>query len=446
MPACGASIRAAPRWCSRRSRLAGARGDAASSRRVSGAVAGARLDRRLRLLAHARFRLLFLATLGSGIGSWLALIALQIDVYDRTHSGWWVGALLIANVLPAVFTGLLLGPLLDRLSRKRLMIGSDLVRLAVFALLPFVNSAAAIVALAVVAGIGSAFFRPAVLAGLPNLVPAQELPTANALLQLVEWATTALGPLLGGAIVAASGPGLAYWVNAVTFGVSALLVSAIPAGLLQSARPLGRGRFADLSAGLAVVRGSNALRCVLVAWSIVMVGSGTVNVAEVFLARATYHAGDLGFGLLWAGSGVGLVLGGLGASAMIERDLGGAYVRYLAVFALGVGCAAAAPDVWVGTAAMALAGFGNGGAVVANITIVQRSVPDELRGRAFTLVMSANYAVLGLSFVAAGPLTDALGARFAYAGAAAVVGCAALVAARLVASERFDPDVAANGA
>ena len=96
-----------------------------------------------------RFRLLFLATLGSGLGNWLALIALQVDVYDRTHSGWWVGALLVANILPAVFIGLLLGPLVDRLSRKGLMIGSDLGRLAVFAALPFVGSAAEIVLLAV---------------------------------------------------------------------------------------------------------------------------------------------------------------------------------------------------------------------------------------------------------------------------------------------------------
>ena len=413
---------------------------------MSGAVAGARLRSSLRLLANARYRLLVLASLGSGIGNWLALIALQIDVYDRTHSGWWVGALLIANILPAVFIGLLLGPLLDRLARRRLMIGSDLGRLAVFALLPFQSSATAIVLLAVVAGVGGAFFRPAVLAGLPNLVPERELPAANALLQVVDWGTTALGPLLGGAIVAASGPHLAYWVNAGTFGVSAALVSAIPAGLLQSERPLGRGRLADLAAGYAIVRGSRALSCVLLAWSIVMVASGTINLAEVFLARVTYHAGDLGFGLLWAGSGSGLVLGALGSSAMIERGLGAAYVRCLAIFALGVGCAAAAPDVLVGSAAMALAGFGNGGAVVANITLVQRAAPDRLRGRAFTLIMSANYAALGIALVAAAPLTDALGARWAYGAAAAVVACAALVAARLVAADGFDPKLAVDEA
>ncbi len=384
--------------------------------------------RRLALLRNSRFRLLFLATFGSGLGNWLAVIALQIDVYDRTGSGWWVGGLLVANILPAVFLGLLMGPLVDRLSRKRLMIGSDLGRLAVFVALPFAGSATSVVALAGLAGVGNAFFRPAVLAGLPNLVSDRELPAANALLQLVEWTTTAIGPLAGGAIVAAAGPHLAYWINAATFGFSAVLVAAIPGGLLQSGRPIGRGHWADLADGFATVRASRALMCVLVAWSTAMLASGLVNVAEVFLARRSYNAGDFGFGLLWAGTGVGLIIGGLAASRLIRHGLGSAYVRFLGLFAVGIACAAAAPNVWLGAAAMIVAGIGNGAAVVGNITFVQRGAPDHVRGRAFTLLMSANYGALGLAFVAAGPLTDAVGARWVYAAAAAAIGVSTVLA------------------
>jgi MFS family permease len=394
------------------------------------------------LLRHSRFRLLFLATFGSGFGNWLAVIALQVDVYDRTHSGWWVGALLVVNVLPSVFLGLLLGPVVDRLSRKGLMIGSDLGRLAVFVALPFTNSATATVALAAAAGIGNAFFRPAVLAGLPNLVADEELPAANALLQLVEWTTTAVGPLAGGAIAAASGPHLAYWVNAGTFALSAALVAAIPSRLLQSDRPIGRGHWGDLADGYRAVRSSPALMCVLVAWSTVMLASGFVNVAEVFLAKRSYNAGDFGFGLLWAGTGVGLVIGGLAASELIKRDLGTAYVRFLALFATGIACAAAAPDVWVGAAAMVVAGVGNGAAVVGNIMFVQRGAPDRIRGRAFTLLMSANYAVLGIAFVAAGPVTNAIGARWAYAVAAGAIGTATLIARYFARRAAAEPQVA----
>jgi MFS family permease len=401
-------------------------------------VAGLGIRSRLALLRHGRFRLLFLAALGSGLGNWLAVIALQVDVYDRTHSGWWVGMLLIANILPAVFIGLLFGPLVDRLSRKGLMIASDLGRLGVFAALPFVNSAAGIVALAAVAGIGNGFFRPAVLAGLPNLVSSAELAGANSLMQLADASTTALGPLLGGALVAASGPNLAYAVNAVTFAVSALLVAFIPARLLQTDRPIGRGRWSDLAEGFSVVRHSRALLCVLVVWSTVMLAGGIVNVAEVFLARQAFHSGDFGFGLLWAASGVGLVAGGLTAAPLIERDIGAAYVRFLGVFCVGLACAAAAPNVWVGATAMTLAGFGNGGAVVANVTLVQRGAPDRVRGRAFTLLMSANYTVLGLAFLAAGPFTNAYGPRWAFAAATAAAVAAALAALRFTRGIELD--------
>jgi MFS family permease len=402
-----------------------------------------RLISRLALLRHSRFRLLFVATFASGIGNWLAIVALQVDVYDRTHSGWWVGALLVATVLPAVVLGLVLGPLVDRFSRKGLMIGSDLGRFAVFAALPFTHSALGTIMLAAAAGVGNAFFRPAVLAGLPNLVADEDLPSANALLQLVEWTTTAAGPLVGGALVAAAGTDLAYWVNAGTFAFSALLVAAIPAALLQSDRPLGRGHWADLGEGYRAVRSSRALMCVLVAWSTAAFFGGFMNVAEIFLAKVAYGAGDFGFGLLWAGTGVGMVIGGLAAADLIKRDLGAAYVRFLALFAIGIACAAAAPNVWIGALAMIVAGIGNGAAVVGNITFVQRGAPDRVRGRAFTLLMAVNYGALGLAFVIAGPVTNAIGARWTYVVAAAGIGVASGVAWLFARGVEPEPEPAA---
>ena len=388
---------------------------------------------RLVPLANSRFRLLFFATLGSGIGNWLALIALQVDVYDRTHSGWWVAALLVASILPAIFIGLMFGPFVDRLSRKGLMIASDLGRLGVFAALPFVTSATAIVALAVVAGVGNAFFRPAVLAGLPNLVRDQELAESNALLQVVDWVTTAAGPLAGGAIVAASGPDLAYWVNAVTFAISAALVARIPGRLLQSERAIGRGHWRDLREGLELIRDSRTLTTVLVAWSTVLAAGGAVNVGEIFLAKETFDAGDLGFGLLWTGTGIGFVVGGLVASGWIAaRGVAHVYTLALCVFGVGVLAAGISPTIWIAVAAMVVSGIGNGVAVIANVVLVQRGAPDRIRGRAFTVLMSLTYAAMGVGLIVSGPLANSVGARWMYVGAAVVIGCASLTATLLL--------------
>src|SRR5919108_5404296 len=92
------------------------------------------------------FRALFLATLGSSLGTLLATVALVVDVKDRTDSGPWVGALMFVEFLPAVAVGLFFGPLLDRLPRRGLMIVSDLIRCAVFCTLPFTTTAGQIVA------------------------------------------------------------------------------------------------------------------------------------------------------------------------------------------------------------------------------------------------------------------------------------------------------------
>ena len=388
--------------------------------------------RRAAVLHHANFRLLFLANLGSGVGSWLALIALQVDVYDRTHSGVWVGALLIAAILPAIALGVLFGPLIDRLSRKALMIGSDVGRLVVFCALPFTGSATEIVILAVVAGIGNAFFRPAVLAGLPNLVSDAELPDANALLQLVEWTSMTIGPFVGGVLAAASGPHLAYWVNAVTFAISAVFVGLIPGRLLQSERAIGHGHWRDLREGFQAVFHSRALYTVAVVWTIAMIAFASGNLAEIFLAKRSYSSGTFGFGLLGTASGIGLVAGGLLANRVSTWGMDVAYPRALLIWSLGIAGAAASPGLWLGALAMAVAGVGNGIAVVLNITLVQRGAADHIRGRALTAIMSINYAMVLIVFLAAGPLTDAVGARPVFATAAASLVVAALIARRML--------------
>src|SRR5712691_10202311 len=125
------------------------------------------------------FRRLFFATIGSGAGTWLALVALEVDVWVRTESSAWVAALLIADLLPTFAIGILVGPLIDRLSRRGLMIAADVVRFGVFAALPFTNSATQVVVLATVAGVATGFFRPAIYAGLPNLVEDRDLANAN---------------------------------------------------------------------------------------------------------------------------------------------------------------------------------------------------------------------------------------------------------------------------
>jgi MFS family permease len=386
--------------------------------------------RQLSLLGTAPgFRLLFLATLGSSLGTLLATIALVVDVKDRTDSGPWVSAVMIAEFLPAVAVGLLFGPLLDRLSRRWLMIGSDLVRAGVFCALPFAGSAGEIVALAGIAGLATGFFRPAVYAGLPNLVEEAELARANSLIQTSENISWTIAPVIGGALVAASGPDLAYWVNGASFLVSALLILRIAGGGLQGALATSRGHLHDLGDGFAQVVRTRPLLTVLVVWSIVLGAVAAANTAQVFLAKDAFSAGDFGYGLVFGCIGLGLAIGSFGAGTWVEnRSVGSVYAASVLVHAIGLGTAGISPNVWVALPCFVLSGIGNGTAVVCNSLLVQRGAADDLRGRVFTVIMAVNYAAFGLGFVAAGPLVDRVGPRWIFGGVGIVLAFAAAIA------------------
>jgi MFS family permease len=385
--------------------------------------------RQLAPLAVPGFRLLFLSTLGSSIGTLLAAVALAIDVKDRTNSGLWVAAVTVVEFLPTILVGLTLGPLLDRLERRNLMVVADLARAAVFCALPFATSAGQIVVLAAVAGIATGFFRPAVYAGVPNLVSEEQLPEANALLQTVENASWAIGPLLGGVLTAAAGPHAAYWINAVSFLVSAVFVFRIPARLLQSATALTRGHWRDLVDGFSVVLRSRTLLAVLIGWSLVVIGSGAVTLSEVFLAKDTFHSGDFGYGVLYGAIGVGLVAGSWWSSGVVARvGTVRAYVAGMLLMAIAIGIGAITPDVWLAAVCLLIVGVGDGVAIVCNALLAQRGAPDHLRGRAVTVLMSVTFAFNGVGVLVAGAIIHDVGARWIWGGSGIAFVLGALAA------------------
>ena len=104
-------------------------------------------------------------------------------------------------------------------------------------------------------------------------------------------------------MLAAWGSSVPYAVNAVTFLVSAVLIARIPRGMLQSEEPLTRGHWRDVADGFRLVVTARPLFTVLIVWNVVLIGAGAVNVAEVFFAKDTLDAGDLGFGAIIAASG-----------------------------------------------------------------------------------------------------------------------------------------------
>jgi MFS family permease len=388
------------------------------------------LRRQLGVVGRSRgFRLLFVATFASTLGTLLATVALVVDVKDRTESGAWVSVLFLVEFLPAVAVGLLFAPLLDRFSRRGTMILADVVRASVFVALAFTHSALPIVALAAVAGLATGFFRPAAYAGLPNLVASDDLPAANSLLQTAENVSWAAGPILGGVLVAAAGPHTAYWINAVSFIVSAGLLAGIPGRLLQVVAAETHGHLRDLRDGFAFVMRSSPLRAVLIAWTVALGAIAAINTTEVFLAKDSFSAGDFGYGLLFGSIGVGLAIGSLAAGRVVERrPIAYVYGGGIGLTAVGFAVAAVAPNVWVAAVCCLVGAVGDGVAVVCNSLLIQRGAPDDVRGRAFTIIMGITYAASAFGYVGGGLLNDTYGPRWVWGGSAALLGVSGLLA------------------
>jgi MFS family permease len=230
-----------------------------------------------------------------------------------------------------------------------------------------------------------------------------------------------VGPVVGGLILSAQGPDVAYWVNAITFVLSAALLARIPAARLQVGHVESRGHLRDVADGFRVVIRARPLLTVFVVWNVVTLGVGAINVAEVALAKVSLDAGNLGFGVLLGASGLGLTIGSFVSGQLVDRlGIGRVYFYGIALMAGGYAIAALASTIYVAVPAVVVASFGNGAAVVCNALFIQRGAPDQLRGRAFTVIMSSSYATLGIGMIAAGWLVDLYGARWVW-GLASIV-------------------------
>ena len=167
------------------------------------------------------------ASFQSSIGNAIGYIALLLLAYDLTHSAWAVSAVLLAEFVPAIGLGPLFGALADRYPRRRLVVTADLLRCAAFVALAFAGSLPAIIALALVAGVGGALYQPAAKSALPGLAGAHADKAMGAL--VASWSAAGMiGPALGAGLLVVMSPAGLLLVNAATFLLSAIVLARLP--------------------------------------------------------------------------------------------------------------------------------------------------------------------------------------------------------------------------
>ena len=372
------------------------------------------------LLAPPTSRRLFIAHTQSALGNGAGYVALMLLAYTQTGSPWVVSAVLVADFLPSMLLGPWLGAIADRHSRRACCVAADLLRAAAFAGLAIFEAPVALVALALLAGVGSALFSPAVLAGLSGVYDERRLPGAVSLFGAVDEAGMLVGPLVAAGLLAFTSPASVMALNAVSFVVSALLISGV-------ALRRGDGTSESLTAatwgGLRQVAAiPSALRLMLIS-TLAVLSVGMVNVAEVVFALEELDAGALGLSLLVAAMGTGVTVGALGGlragdqAAWLRRYLAG--LALMAVMLLLVGLV---PVLELAVVAFFFTGLGNGLALTHERLLLVHAVPERLHGRAFAIKRSAVAWAFSASFLGSGALCAALGspATLAIAGAGAL--------------------------
>jgi MFS family permease len=319
----------------------------------------------------------------------------------------------------------LLGGVVDRTSRLGCAIAADLVRAAAFIGIVLVDSTTAIIALALLAGLATALFRPATSALLPSLVSDARLAAANGLYGGARQAGYTLGPACAGAMLLVVGPEAVLCFNGATFALSALLLARLR-GHVRSIedREDGMSLLADTRTGLRTVLREPLARILIGGAGAIALTTGLMNVAELVLATEEFGAGGTGLAILISAYGIGMIGGALlGARDDDDAGLRQRYLLGLALLAAGMLGSAAAPTLALACLTFAVTGVGNGLYVVCDRVLLQRLIPPRLHGRAFGLLDSVDSWGFGAAVVLGGVLASTSGSRatFAIGGAASVI-------------------------
>jgi len=373
------------------------------------------------------------------VGDQFARVALSVLVYARTGSGLLTGGVYALSFLPAVLGGPLLNGLADRLPRRQVMVGCDLVRmgLVLVMVLPEAPLGLLFVLIAAVT-MCEAPFDAARGALVADVLTGERYPVGNAISQLVVQAAQVLGFAIAGGLLVAVSPRALLGLDAATFLASAALVRVgVSHGLLAAELStefggvaLGvRGRthraWADFRLAVSVVLEDSRLRpLVIVVWVIAAAAVAPEALAVPYAAHL--GGGTVTVGLLLASNPVGNVCNGL----LVAR-LGGRRRRLLAPLALlAVGplllCLADPPPVLV-LGVLLLSGAGMAVNIVASTSFVQ-TVSADVRGRALGLVGTGLAAGQGIALAGAGAISDLV-------GPAKAVGLIGLLGATVVLSQ-----------
>ncbi len=369
------------------------------------------------LRTNRNFRLLWIAQIVSELGDWFYTLAVYHLLLDLTGSKAQAVALaVVLQVLPSTFAAPTAGVVNDRISRKRIMIGADLVRFFIVLGMLLVRTPSMVwlvYPLLLAETIGAAFFEPAHTSVIPNIVPENQVLAANALASITWSFCLAAGASLGGIAAVWLGRDAVFVLNACSFLLSAWLIRRMNFSEPHTdGRPPLRWRelveFTPILEGIRYIRrGPRLFATVFVKGGIGLLGANNVllpilgeRVFPVKLAGMDHgRAALLGMSLLMGARGAGSLLGPLIAGRWAGESHSRLRTGILAGFvisAAGYVCLGSSTSLALAICAVIAAHAGSSTNWVFSSTLLQIYTEDRFRGRVF----SADYGICMLTISA----------------------------------------------
>ncbi|MFJ9042883.1 MFS transporter [Streptomyces sp. NPDC102347] len=412
---------------------------------ASGARGWRRWAMDTRPLRRPAYRRLWVSTVVTAVGSQLTAVAVPKQIYDITGSSAWVGTAGLAGLLPLIVFALWGGAIADSMDRRKLLLITN-SGIAVTSVLFWVQAFAgleSVWALMLLLALQQAFWglnAPARSASIARLVPADELPAANALGSTVMQTGQIAGPLLAGALIPVIGLAELYLIDALALCVTVWAVHRLPALPPLTAAKAGSAGLRGVLEGFRYISGHAVLLLSFLADIVAMV-LGMPRALFPQLAAETYAPYGEGFalGLLFAAIPLGAVLGGLFSGTFSRaRRHGWMVIGSVVVWGLAVAGSGLSGSLWIAVAFLALAGVADMVSMVFRGAILLSAATDEMRGRmqgVFTVVVAGGPR---LADVLHGTAGTAFGPRTAVTGGGILVVAVMLtLAATMPALRRY---------
>ena len=409
----------------------------------------------LDVLRIRNFRLLWIGEGISLLGDQFYLIALPWLVLSLTGNALAVGAVLATAGIPRALFMLVGGALTDRFTPRRLMIGSNLARMALTCLLAALIATNLIqlwmlYAFALFFGLADAFFFPAQTSIVPQLVDKHQLQAGNAMIQGTTMLSVFVGPALAGILISqldgsaahsASGIALAIAMDSLSFLASILMLSLMRIeDANEGAKKAASGVFDSIRDGILYVFKDATLKIVFpITMGLNILINGPFAVGIPVVSRTRFPEGAAAFGLIMSLFGGGALLGIILAGVLpkpSKKTLGTISLSVLSVMGIGLAVIGISPTMYVAASAALMMGIANGYANINMITWLQQKVAPEMTGRVMSLVM---FAAVGLN-----PVSTALAGALIGINVTTLLVCAGALMTLFTLSAAFSPAVRAG--